>query len=58
MRKKELVITMTDFLRHYGKYLDVLPKVEKIILLRWGRPFAIMTYIKPEKVIQAIKSKF
>ncbi|MBI3559425.1 hypothetical protein HY085_03435 [Candidatus Gottesmanbacteria bacterium] len=58
MRKKEVVITVTDFIRHYGKYLDMLPKIEKIILLRWGRPFAIMTPIKPKKVIQAIKSKF
>ena len=41
-KKREIKITMTEFRRHYGKYLDMLPKLSKIVVLRWGRPYLDM----------------
>ena len=34
------IITVTDFIRRFGDYADLLPTIDKIILTRDGRPFA------------------
>lgn len=34
------IISVTDFIRRFGDYADLLPTIDKIILTRDGRPFA------------------
>ncbi len=34
------IVSVTDFLRNFGKYADMLPNVDKLILTREGRPYA------------------
>lgn len=33
-------ISVTDFIRRFGDYADLLPTIDKIVLTRDGRPFA------------------
>lgn len=35
-----MIVPITDFIRKFGLYAGLLPKVNKIILTREGRPFA------------------
>lgn len=34
------IIPVTDFIRQFGDWAEMLPKIDKIILTRGGRPFA------------------
>ena len=34
------ITSVTDFIRRFGDYADLLPTIDKIILTRDGRPFA------------------
>lgn len=34
------IISVTNFIRSFGDYADLLPTIDKIILTRDGRPFA------------------
>lgn len=34
------IIPITDFIRKFGEYAELLPKIDKLILTREGRPFA------------------
>jgi antitoxin (DNA-binding transcriptional repressor) of toxin-antitoxin stability system len=42
-------VTITDFIRNFGKYAELLPKVEGIIVTRDGRPFARIEATPEEK---------
>ncbi len=35
-----LTVNVTDFIRNFGNYADLLPELEKINLIRDGSPFA------------------
>lgn len=43
------IVTITDFIRKFGEYADMLPKLDKIILTREGRPFATIKATPEEK---------
>lgn len=43
------IITVTDFIRNFGMYSDMLTKVDKLILTREGRPFATVAPTPEEK---------
>lgn len=34
------IIPVTDFIRQFGDWAEMLPRIDKIILTREGRPFA------------------
>ena len=36
------IMPITDFIRKFGEYSDLLPSLDKLILTREGRPFAEM----------------
>lgn len=36
------IMPITDFIRKFGEYADLLPQLDKLILTREGRPFAEM----------------
>lgn len=36
------IMPITDFIRNFGAYSDLLPSLDKLILTREGRPFAEM----------------
>ncbi len=43
------IITITDFVRKFGQYADMLSSLVKIILTRKGRPFAEVKATPQEK---------
>jgi len=43
------IIPVTDFIRKFGDYAAILPRVDKIILTREGRPFATVKAVPEEK---------
>lgn len=43
------IIPITDFIRKFGEYTSLLPKVNKLILTRDGRPFAEIKATPSEK---------
>lgn len=43
------IIPVTDFIRNFGMYSDMLAKVDKLILTREGRPFATVEPTPEEK---------
>ena len=47
MNKK--IIPITDFVRKFGAYADLLPFIDELILTREGRPFATLKATPEEK---------
>lgn len=47
MNKK--IIPITDFVRKFGAYADLLPFLDELILTREGRPFATLKATPEEK---------
>ena len=48
------IIPVTDFIRRFGDWAEILPNIDKIILTREGRPFATIkasAEIKNEKLL-------
>ena len=48
------IIPVTDFIRRFGDWAEILPNIDKIILTREGRPFATVkasAEIKNEKLL-------
>jgi len=48
------IIPVTDFIRKFGDWAEILPSIDKIILTREGRPFATVkasAEIKNEKLL-------
>lgn len=43
------IIPVSDFIRKFGDYAEMLPMVDKIILTRDGRPFATVKATPEEK---------
>lgn len=43
------IIPVTDFLRNFGVYAEMLPRISKLILTREGRPFAEVKASPQEK---------
>lgn len=43
------IIPITDFIRKFGMYADMLPSIDSIILTRDGRPFATLKATPEEK---------
>jgi len=43
------IIPITDFIRKFGEYTKVLTRLDKLILTREGRPFAIVKATPEEK---------
>ena len=43
------VMPITDFIRKFGEYADMLPLMDKFILTRDGRPFATLKATPQEK---------
>ena len=43
------IIPVTDFIRNFGFYSDLLVEVDKLILTREGRPFATVETTPEEK---------
>lgn len=43
------IIPVTDFVRRFGEYADMLATIDKLILTRDGRPFAEVKMIPEEK---------
>lgn len=50
------IVSTTDFIRNFGTYADMLPKLDKIILTREGRPFASVKSSPEEKNRQLLRS--
>lgn len=48
------IIPITDFIRKFGEYADLLPKIDKLILTREGRPFAEVKATPREKNIKLL----
>ncbi len=44
-----LIVPVTDFIRRFGDYADMLPHVKELILTRDGRHFATITASPGEK---------
>lgn len=44
-----MIVPITDFIRKFGMYANLLPKVDKIILTREGRPFAEVKLTSEER---------
>ena len=44
-----VIIPITDFIRKFGQYADILANVDKLILTREGRPFATVEITAEEK---------
>lgn len=51
------IIPITDFIRKFGNYSDLLPQLEKIVLTREGRPFAELKATPEEKNRQLLELK-
>ena len=49
------IIPITDFIRKFGAYADLLPSTEGIILTRDGRPFATIQATPEEKNRELLK---
>lgn len=48
------IVPVTDFIRQFGDWAEVLPRIDKIILTREGRPFATVkaaAQVKNEKLL-------
>lgn len=43
------IVPITDFIRNFGVYSDLLSKIDKLILTREGRPFATIKATPEEK---------
>lgn len=43
------IIPITDFIRKFGAYADLLPTLDSLILTRDGRPFATVRATPEEK---------
>ena len=43
------IIPISDFIRKFGEYTAILPKIDKLILTREGRPFAEIKATASEK---------
>lgn len=43
------IIPVSDFIRNFGDYADMLPALDKIVLTREGRPFATVKATPEEK---------
>ena len=43
------IIPITDFIRKFGMYADMLPTIDSITLTRDGRPFATLKATPEEK---------
>lgn len=43
------IVTITDFIRKFGEYAEMLPLMDKLILTRDGRPFATLKATPQEK---------
>lgn len=50
-----MIIPITDFVRSFGKYADLLPKLDELILTREGRPFATLKATPEEKNKELLK---
>jgi hypothetical protein len=49
------IIPITDFIRKFGMYADLLPSTNGIILTRDGRPFATLQATPEEKNRELLK---
>lgn len=49
------IIPITDFVRRFGQYADLLPHLDKLILTREGRPFAEVRATPEEKNRKLLK---
>lgn len=49
------IIPITDFIRRFGQYADLLPYLNKLILTREGRPFAEVKATAEEKNRKLLK---
>ena len=49
------IIPITDFVRRFGQYADLLPTMNKLILTREGRPFAEVRATAQEKNRKLLK---
>ena len=49
------IIPITDFVRRFGQYADLLPRIDKLILTREGRPFAEVRATAQEKNKKLLK---
>jgi len=49
------IIPITDFIRRFGAYADLLPHMDKLILTRQGRPFAEVRATAQEKNRKLLK---
>lgn len=43
------IVPITDFVRKFGMYADLLPSVNELVLTRGGRPFATVKATPEEK---------
>lgn len=43
------IIPISDFIRRFGRYADLLPTLDKLILTRDGKPFATLKATPEEK---------
>ena len=49
------IIPITDFVRRFGQYAELLPTMNKLILTREGRPFAEVRATPEEKNRKLLK---
>ncbi len=43
------IVPVTDFVRSFGKYMDMLGELNEIIITRLGKPYAILKPVPIEK---------
>ena len=43
------IVPVTDFIRNFGTYADLIPRVDELILTRGGKPFAVVKASPQEK---------
>ena len=55
MNGNTTIVSTTDFLRNSGKYLNLIPRVEEMLLVRDGRKFATVKATPEEKNRELLK---
>lgn len=51
-----IIVPVTDFIRKFGEYADLLPKLDEIILTREGRHFAVIKASPRERNLRLLES--
>ena len=36
------IVPVTDFIRNFGTFADLIPRIDELILTREGKPFAVV----------------